>query len=65
MFDNPSEDWRGNINLQSINNLKYKVDVGFNNSKNTYKVNNNIQTNTNNNYDYEFGVETLLIKFQE
>ena len=64
MFDNPSEDWRGNINLQkSINNLKYKVDVGFNNSKYIQELNNNIQTNTNNNYDYEFGVETLFDKF--
>jgi hypothetical protein len=64
MFDNPSEDWRGNINLQkSINNLKYKVDVGFNNSKFIQELNNNLQTNTNNNYDYEVGVETLFDKF--
>jgi hypothetical protein len=64
MFDNPSEDWRGNINLQkSINNLKYKVDVGFNNSKYVQEMNNNIQTNTNNNYDYELGIETLFDKF--
>jgi hypothetical protein len=64
MFDNPSEDWRGNINLQkSINNLKYKVDVGFNNSKYIQELNNNIQTNTNNNYDYELGIETLFDKF--
>jgi hypothetical protein len=64
MFDNPSEDWRGNINLQkSIHNLKYKVDVGFNNSKYIQELNNNIQTNTNNNYDYEFSVETLFDKF--
>ena len=64
MFNNPSEDWRGNINLQkSINNLKYKVDVGFNNSKYIQELNNNIQTNTNNNYDYQFGVETLFDKF--
>jgi hypothetical protein len=64
MFDDPSEDWRGNINLQkSINNLKYKVDVGFNNSKFIQELNNNIQTNTNNNYDYEVGIETLFDKF--
>jgi hypothetical protein len=61
MFDDPSEDWRGNINIQkSINNLKYKVDVGFNNSKYIQELNNNIQTNTNNNYDYELGIETLF-----
>ena len=64
MFDNPSEDWRGNINIQkSINNLKYKVDVGFNNSKYIQELNNNIQTNTNNNYDYELGIETLFDNF--
>ena len=64
MFDNPSEDWRGNINIQkSIHNLKYKVDVGFNNSKYIQELNNNIQTNTNNNYDYELGIETLFDNF--
>jgi len=64
MFDNPSEDWRGNINIQkSINNLKYKVDVGFNSSKYIQELNNNIQTNTNNNYDYELGIETLFDNF--
>ncbi|WP_026776272.1 carboxypeptidase-like regulatory domain-containing protein [Polaribacter sp. Hel_I_88] len=64
MFDNPSEDWRGNINIQkSINNLKYKVDVGFNNSKYIQELNNNVQTNTNNNYDYELGIETLFDNF--
>jgi hypothetical protein len=64
MFDDPSEDWRGNINIQkSINNLKYKVDVGFNNSKYIQELNNNIQTNTNNNYDYELGIETLFDNF--
>ena len=64
MFNNPSEDWRGNINIQkSINNLKYKVDVGFNNSKYIQELNNTIQTNTNNNYDYELGIETLFDNF--
>ena len=64
MFDDPSEDWRGNIHLEkSINKLKYKVDVGFNNSKYIQELNNNIQTNTNNNYDYELGIETLFDNF--
>ncbi len=64
MFDNPSEDWRGNINIQkSINKFKYKFDVGFNNSKYIQELNNNIQTNTNNNYNYEVGIETLFDNF--
>ena len=64
MFNNPSENFRGTIKLQkSINNLKYKVDVGFNNSKYIQELNNNIQTNTNNNYDYELGIETLFDNF--
>ncbi len=64
MFDNPSEDWRGNINIQkSIKNLKYKLDVGFNNSKYIQELNNTIQTNKNNNYDYELGIETLFDNF--
>mgnify|MGYP000303657722 CR=1 FL=1 len=64
MFDNPSENWRGNFTIQkSIKKLKYKVDVGFNNSKYIQELNNTIQTNTNNNYDYELGIETLFDNF--
>tara|TARA_R110002126_G_scaffold97803_3_gene227607 strand:+ start:1896 stop:4202 length:2307 start_codon:yes stop_codon:yes gene_type:complete len=64
MFDNPSEDWRGNVHLEkTIKNLKYKFDVGFNNSKYIQELNNNIQTNKNNNYDYEIAIETLFDKF--
>ncbi|EAQ42676.1 carboxypeptidase-like regulatory domain-containing protein [Polaribacter sp. MED152] len=64
MFDNPSENWRGNIHLEkSIKKLKYKFDIGFNNSKYIQELNNNIQTNTNNNYDYELGIQTLIDKF--
>jgi hypothetical protein len=64
MFDDPSEALRGNIHLEkSIKNIKYKFDVGFNNSKYVQEINNNIQTNTNNNYDYEFGIETLFDDF--
>ena len=64
MFDNPSENWRGNIHLEkTIKKLKYKFDVGFNNSKYIQELNNNIQTNSNNNHDYELGVETLFDKF--
>lgn len=64
MFDNPSEDWRGNIHIEkNIKNLKYKFDVGFNNSKYIQELNSAIQTNTNNNYNYELGIETLFDKF--
>ena len=64
MFDNPSEDLRGNFTVQkSIKKLKYKLDLGFNNSKYIQELNNNIQTNTNNNYDYELGIETLFDNF--
>ncbi|APZ45815.1 hypothetical protein BW723_05670 [Polaribacter reichenbachii] len=64
MFEFPSEDWRGNIHLEkSIHKFKYKFDVGFNNSKYIQEVNNNIQNNTNNNYDYELGIETLFDDF--
>ncbi len=64
MFDNPSEDWRGNIHLEkTIKNLKYKFDVGFSNSQYVQKLNNTLQTNTNKNYDYEIAIETLFDKF--
>ncbi|WP_405563608.1 carboxypeptidase-like regulatory domain-containing protein [Polaribacter sp. Asnod6-C07] len=64
MFDNPSEDWRGNIHLEkTIKNLKYKFDVGFSNSQYVQELNNTLQTNTNKNYDYEIAIETLFDKF--
>jgi hypothetical protein len=64
MFDNPSETLRGNIHLEkSIHNLKYKFDVGFNTSKYVQELNNNLQTNKNNTYDYEIGFETLFDDF--
>jgi hypothetical protein len=64
MFNNPSEDVRGNINIQkTIKNLKYKVDLGFNNSNYIQELNNTIQINKNNNYDYELGIETLFDNF--
>lgn len=64
MFDNPSEDWRGNIHLEkTIKKLKYKFDVGFNNSKYIQELNSILQTNTSKNYDYELGIETLFDDF--
>ena len=64
MFDDPSEDWRGNFTLQkTIKSLKYKLDVGFNTSKYIQELNGNLQTNKNNSYDYEVGAETLFDNF--
>ncbi|SDS55509.1 CarboxypepD_reg-like domain-containing protein [Polaribacter sp. KT25b] len=64
MFDNPSEDWRGDIHLEkTIKDLKYKFDVGFNNSTYIQEVNNANQTNKNNGYNYEFAIETLFDNF--
>tara|TARA_B110000114_G_scaffold183633_1_gene225358 strand:+ start:765 stop:3407 length:2643 start_codon:yes stop_codon:yes gene_type:complete len=64
MFENPSEDIRGNIHLEKrIREIKYKFNVGFNNSKYTQEINNNIQINKNNNYNYEIGLETLFDDF--
>jgi hypothetical protein len=64
MFDNPSEDWRGNIHLEkTIKDLKYKFDVGFNNATYIQEINNTSQTNKNNGYNYEFAIETLFDNF--
>ncbi|MHB0756389.1 carboxypeptidase-like regulatory domain-containing protein [Polaribacter sp. M15] len=64
MFENPSENWRGNIHLEkSIKKLKYKFDVGFSNSQFVQELNSTLQTNTNKNYDYEIAIETLFDKF--
>ena len=63
-FNNPSEDWRGNIHIEkTIKKIKYKFDVGFNNSKYLQEIDTNLQTNTNNSYNYEIGFETLYDKF--
>jgi hypothetical protein len=64
MFENPSEDLRGNIHLEkTIKSIKYKFDVGFNISKYIQELNNNIQTNKNNSYNYEIGFKTLFDNF--
>jgi len=64
MFDNPSEDWRGNIHLEkTIKELKYKFDVGFNDATYIQEINNTSQTNKNNGYNYEFAIETLFDNF--
>ena len=64
LFDNPSEDFRGNVHLEkSIKNIKYKFDVGFNNTSYIQEIDNNLQTNKNNSYNYELGFETMFDNF--
>ncbi len=64
MFDDPSESFRGNVHIEkTINNLKYKFDVGFNSSQFLQELDDVIQTNKNNNYNYEVGLETLFDNF--
>lgn len=64
LFQNPSEDLRGNIHLEkSIKNIKYKFDVGFNNSSYIQEIDSNLQTNKNKSYNYEAGFETIFDNF--
>ena len=64
LFDNPSEDLRGNVRLEkSIKDIKYKFDVGFNNSSYIQEIDNVLQTNKNKNYDYELAFETMFDNF--
>ena len=64
LFQNPSEDLRGNIHLEkSIKNIKYKFDVGFNNSSYIQEIDSNLQTNKNKSYNYEVGFETMFDNF--
>ncbi|MCG1035148.1 carboxypeptidase-like regulatory domain-containing protein [Polaribacter sargassicola] len=64
MFDNPSEDIRGSMHLEkSIKNIKYKFDVGFNSSSYIQEIEAVLQTNKNNNYNYEVGFETMFDNF--
>jgi hypothetical protein len=61
LFNNPSEDLRGNVHLEkSIKNIKYKFDVGFNNASYIQEIDKVIQTNKNNSYNY---VEILAVLF--
>ena len=64
LFQNPSEDLRGNIHLEkSIKNIKYKFDVGFNNRSYIQEIDSNLQTNKNKSYSYEAGFETMFDNF--
>lgn len=64
LFDNPSESIRGTVNLvKKIKKINYKFSAGFNNSKYKQEVNNVIQNNKNNNYNYKIAFETLFNNF--
>ncbi|QTD36275.1 carboxypeptidase-like regulatory domain-containing protein [Polaribacter batillariae] len=64
LFNNPSESINGNIRLEKrIKEIKYKFNVGFNNSIYKQEINNSIQINKNNNYNYKVGIETLFDNF--
>lgn len=64
MFNDASENIRGNFHLEkTIKNIKYKFDVGFDASNYIQELNNNLQNNKSNNYDYEIGIETLFDNF--
>ncbi|EAR13455.1 hypothetical protein PI23P_03137 [Polaribacter irgensii 23-P] len=64
LFDNLSEDLRGNVHLEkSIKDIKYKLDVGFNNASYIQEIDTILQTNKNKNYDYELAFETMFDNF--
>jgi len=64
LFNNASEDFMGNIHLEKdIKKIKYKFDIGYNESRFKQEVDNSIQTNINKSYNYEVGLETLFKKF--
>lgn len=64
MFDDPSESLRGNLHIEkTINNLKYKFDVGFNRSNFIQELEQLIQNNKSANHNYEVGIETLFDNF--
>ena len=64
LFNNPLESFTGNIHLEKrVKKIKYKFDVGFNNSNYIQEIDNIVQTNKDNNYNYEVGFETLFNNF--
>ncbi len=64
LIDNPSENWvfRGFVH-KTIKKIKYKFDGSANLSTYAQNINNQIQTNTNNSYSFETGIETLFDNF--
>ena len=61
MFDNPLEDLSGNVHLEKrIKKIKYKFDVGFENSSYLQEIDAIIQSNKNYNYNYKIAFETLF-----
>jgi len=64
LFDNPSERINGSLRIEKrFKKIKYKFNLGFNNSNYLQEINNSIQINKNNNYDYQVGLETLFDSF--
>jgi len=64
MVTNPSENFMASLKLEkTIHNLKYKVDGSYTASKYIQEINGTIRNNKNNEYSYEFGVETVFDKF--
>lgn len=64
LIDNPSENILMNSNIEkTIKKIKYKLGGTVNLSKYVQNINNQIQTNKNNSYSLETGVETLFDNF--
>lgn len=64
LIDNPSENVLMNSYIQkTIKKIKYKLGGTVNLSKYVQNINNQIQTNKNNSYSFETGLETLFDNF--
>jgi hypothetical protein len=61
LFNNSLGDLRGNVHLEkSIKDIKYKFEVGFNSSSYLQEIDNAIQGNKNNRYNYQLGFEMVF-----
>ena len=64
LIDNPSENIMMNTYIEkTIKNIKYKLGGDINLSNYIQNINNQIQTNKNNSYSFETGLETLFDNF--
>jgi len=64
LIDNPLENLMMNSNIEkTIKKIKYKLRGTVNLSKYVQNINNQIQTNKNNSYSFETGIETLFDNF--
>lgn len=64
MFNNPSESINSSLSVyKKIKKIRYKFDITSSRSNYIQEINDSIENNTNTNYSYKIGMETLYDNF--